>query len=168
MDSRETATRKCNGCNRRFSVTRPNRLYHSTNCRRAHNARVRRAAHRDEIGPVKPPTTEQHLKRARAGAAKKIGITPGEYERHLSNGEKWCYRCREWHPATTEYFTAYVLSSYNRASCRESDRLAAQARRDRQRAEQEAAKAERARQALLRYRTGGTAANVPGWVNPYF
>lgn len=38
---------------------------------------------------------------SRAGAMKRAaaiaGVTPSEYQRR-STDEKWCYRCREWHP----------------------------------------------------------------------
>lgn len=31
-------------------------------------------------------------------AAKRIGVTLEEYQRHQSVGEKWCYACRAWRP----------------------------------------------------------------------
>lgn len=31
-------------------------------------------------------------------AARRIGVTLGEYRSRQLNGEKWCYVCRAWHP----------------------------------------------------------------------
>jgi len=30
--------------------------------------------------------------------ARKLGLTPEEYEAHRLAGEKWCCRCQSWHP----------------------------------------------------------------------
>lgn len=31
-------------------------------------------------------------------AAQKVGVTPAEYIDKIKIGEKWCFRCRKWHP----------------------------------------------------------------------
>jgi hypothetical protein len=33
----------------------------------------------------------------RKTAAKRIGVTLAEYQRHIDAGEKWCSKCRVWH-----------------------------------------------------------------------
>lgn len=33
-----------------------------------------------------------------ATAASRIGITLVEYEAHRAQGERWCSRCKQWHP----------------------------------------------------------------------
>lgn len=35
---------------------------------------------------------------ARKTAAKKAGVSVGEYQRRAERGEKWCTLCRRWHP----------------------------------------------------------------------
>lgn len=34
----------------------------------------------------------------RKGHASRLGLTLDEYEARIGGGEKWCMRCREWHP----------------------------------------------------------------------
>lgn len=46
------------------------------------------------------PTTNFHRI-----AAKYIGISPEEYISQREKGLKWCGDCRQWHPATSTYFT---------------------------------------------------------------
>lgn len=36
-------------------------------------------------------------KRGFGPAASRLGITVDEYLAHLARGDKWCYRCRDWH-----------------------------------------------------------------------
>jgi hypothetical protein len=31
-------------------------------------------------------------------AAAKLGLSVEEYQAHVDNGEKWCTRCKDWHP----------------------------------------------------------------------
>jgi hypothetical protein len=33
-------------------------------------------------------------------AARRVGVSLIEYEQHVAAGEKWCYRCRAWHPVS--------------------------------------------------------------------
>lgn len=37
---------------------------------------------------------------ARATAARRIGLSLDEYDARIASGEKWCGRCRVWHPVS--------------------------------------------------------------------
>jgi hypothetical protein len=36
----------------------------------------------------------------RKSAARQVGVSVAEYERHRASGEKWCSACKAWHPVS--------------------------------------------------------------------
>ena len=65
--------------------------------------------------------TSEHTLKIEAARA---GVSVGEYQARLSQGQLWCYRCQDWHQA--EAFPADARRHSGRAgSCRQAIRAAA-------------------------------------------